>query len=108
MFYRTTGQDAAWASKSNDDRLPSEIFRAHIYGCFIQEPITPQLVAALGVDNIMIETDYPHIATNWPDSMPLAQQCLETVTDEQRHKIMRGNAERLFSFTPAEPPVLVS
>ena len=89
-----------------DGPLPSDIFREHIYGCFIDEPVTPELLEVLGSDNIMIETDFPHTATNWPHSIDRASTCLQGIPDEARRKIMRGNAERVFSFTPAEPPVL--
>ena len=89
-----------------DGPLPSDIFREHIYGCFIDEPITPELLKVLGTDNIMIETDFPHTATNWPHSMDRVDVCLQGIPDESRRKILRGNAERVFSFTPADPPVL--
>jgi hypothetical protein len=31
---------------------------------------------------------------------------IEHLTSEQQYKILRGNAERLYRFTPAQPPVL--
>jgi predicted TIM-barrel fold metal-dependent hydrolase len=51
----------------------------------------------------MIETDFPHNSTWYPYSMPKAQESLAGVADDVRRKILRGNAERVFSFTPAEP-----
>ncbi len=103
---------ADWTEKLNrlaepsDAPMPSDVFREHIIGCFIDEPITPELVAELGADNIMIETDFPHTATNWPHSMDRVDASLQGIPADVRHKILRGNAERAFSFTPAEPPVL--
>jgi predicted TIM-barrel fold metal-dependent hydrolase len=58
----------------------------------------------VGEDNIMIETDYPHSDSTWPGSLKLAQQRLSHLPTETQYKILRGNAERLFRFTPAEPP----
>ncbi|HET9732340.1 MAG TPA: amidohydrolase family protein [Acidimicrobiales bacterium] len=105
---RYTGESARWANFGSDERLPSEIFRAHILGCFVQEPVTRELVETLGEGNIAIETDYPHIATNWPHSLRMAEECFDDdVPEETRYKVMRGNAERFFNFVPAEPPVAV-
>ncbi len=92
----------------NDGPMPSELFRAHIYGCFIDEPVTPKLLEEVGTDNIMIETDFPHTATNWPNSMERVNECLAGIPDDARWKILRGTAERLFGFIPAEPPTLVA
>ena len=104
---------ADWTEQMNrtgdaaeDGPLPSEVFRRHIYGCFIHEPITPKLLDELGEDNIMIETDFPHTATNWPNSMERIKECMVDITDVSRRKILRGNAERVFGFVSAEPPVL--
>jgi predicted TIM-barrel fold metal-dependent hydrolase len=52
----------------------------------------------------MIETDYPHSDSTWPNCLEHANKQLVALSDEDRHKIMRGNAERLFHFLPAEPP----
>lgn len=87
-----------------DGPMPSDIFREHIFGCFIHEPITPKLLDELGADNIMIETDFPHTATNWPHSMRQVQECMAGIPEEARSKILRGNAERVFKFTAAQPP----
>lgn len=87
--------------------LPSQVFQEHVYGCFIDEPIRPKLLDELGVDHIMVETDFPHTATNWPHSMERVDVCLQGLSDEARRKILRGNAERVFDFVPVEPPVPV-
>ncbi|HET9732343.1 MAG TPA: amidohydrolase family protein [Acidimicrobiales bacterium] len=90
-----------------EEPMPSQLFRDHVVGCFIHEPITPELVAVVGADNIMIETDFPHTATNWPYSMERALACMERLPEETQDRILRTNAENLFKFTPAEPPALV-
>ena len=52
----------------------------------------------------MIETDYPHSDSPWPNSMENAQKRLSGRSDDDIRKILRGNAERVFNFTPATPP----
>ena len=61
----------------------------------------------IGEDNIMCETDYPHSDSTWPDCIDVVQKPHRpTSRPRTQYKILRGNAERLYRFTPAEPPVL--
>jgi predicted TIM-barrel fold metal-dependent hydrolase len=92
----------AKSARARQERLPSEVFRDHVYGCFIHDPVGLKLLDVLGADNVMIETDFPHNSTWYPFSMPKAQESLADVADDVRWKVLRGNAERVFSFTPAE------
>ena len=82
-----------------------DTFRQHIYGCFIDDVHGVRNLDAIGFDNVMIETDYPHSDSTWPNCLEHAQKQLAGISPENRHKIMRGNAERLFRFTPAPDPV---
>ena len=55
----------------------------------------------------MCETDYPHSDSTWPDCIERRQAAdRPPARAEIQYKILRGNAERLYRFTPAEPPVL--
>jgi predicted TIM-barrel fold metal-dependent hydrolase len=82
-------------------------FADHVFGCFIEDQAGLNNVKFIGVDNIMIETDYPHSDSTWPNSIRFAHKQLEGFSDEDKYKILRGNAERLFQFTPAEPPSVI-
>jgi predicted TIM-barrel fold metal-dependent hydrolase len=82
---------------------PYELFRDHIYGCFIDEPLGLQMLQHLPIDNIMIETDYPHPDCSFPHSRENATQALAHLDDESRWKVLRGNAQRVFDFEPAPP-----
>jgi predicted TIM-barrel fold metal-dependent hydrolase len=77
-----------------------QLFRDHIFGCFIDDLHGIKNVDTIGVDNIMIETDYPHSDSTWPDSLKAAKAQLTGLSDEYQYKILRGNAERLFRFQP--------
>jgi predicted TIM-barrel fold metal-dependent hydrolase len=81
-----------------------DTFRKHIYGCFIDDLHGIKSLDVIGADNVMIETDYPHSDSTWPNCLAHAQSQLESLSDVDRHKILRGNAERLFRFTPASEP----
>jgi len=81
----------------------------HFYGCFIDDATGLSMIDVVGEDNIMIEVDYPHSDTTWPHSLKLAHERLSAanLTDVQKYKILRGNAERLYQFTPSAPPDIV-
>ena len=83
---------------------PSQLFREHIYGCFIDEIHGANNIETIGVDNVMIETDYPHTDSSWPHSLEMAHKRLSHLSEDDQYKVLRGNAERVFRFTPAEPP----
>ena len=80
-------------------------FREHIHGCFIEETAGLRCLDIIGEDNVMIETDYPHSDTTWPDCIEVATNLVKDLPKETQRKILRGNAERLFRFTPIEPVV---
>lgn len=83
-----------------------ETFREHIFGCIIEDHHSIASIDEIGEDNVMIETDYPHSDSTWPNCIEVARKVVSPLTPEQQYKILRGNAEKLYRFTPAEPPVL--
>ncbi|HSA49307.1 MAG TPA: amidohydrolase family protein [Yinghuangia sp.] len=80
-------------------------FRDHVFGCFIDDAHGIASLGEIPEDNIMCETDYPHSDTTWPDSINVVKNRISHLPEETQYKILRGNAERLYRFTPAEPPV---
>ncbi len=83
-------------------------FRDHIFGCFIEDHHGIASIDEIGEDNIMCETDYPHSDTTWPDSIKTVRGVIGHLPAATQYKLLRGNAERLYRFTPAQPPVLAT
>jgi predicted TIM-barrel fold metal-dependent hydrolase len=83
-----------------------ELFRGHVYGCFIDDQHGVASLDEIGEDNVMCETDYPHSDSTWPNSIEVAKKQIAHLTPEVQYKLLRGNAEKLYRFTPAQPPVL--
>ncbi|ONH52422.1 amidohydrolase [Frankia sp. CcI49] len=81
-------------------------FRDHVFGCFIEDHHGIASIAEIGEDNIMCETDYPHSDSTWPNCIQTVKGIIGHLPAETQYKILRGNAERLYRFTPATPPVL--
>ena len=75
-----------------------ELFRKHVFGCFIDDAHGVKNLDQIGVDNVMIETDYPHSDSTWPNCLTAAKQQLVGLSEVDQYKVLRGNAERLFRF----------
>jgi hypothetical protein len=84
---------------------PRQLFRDHIYGCFIEDEFGAANLDYIGVENVMIETDYPHTDSLWPHSLEAAHKGLEGRSDADKYKVLQGNARRVFNFEPAPYPV---
>jgi predicted TIM-barrel fold metal-dependent hydrolase len=88
-----------WYQHLELDVPPSEIFREHIFGCFISDEGGLAALDRIGVDSVMWECDYPHSDSNWPNARKMLAESLLDVPDDQARKIVEGNARRVFNFT---------
>jgi predicted TIM-barrel fold metal-dependent hydrolase len=79
---------------SRTDR-PSDLFRRHFWGCFIDDVHGVASRHSIGVDKILIEVDYPHSDSNWPNSRKRIEENLSSVTDGEAHAIVEHNARKL-------------
>ncbi len=60
-----------------------DTFRKHIYGCFIDDLHGIKNLDVIGVDNVMIETDYPHSDSTWPNCLEHAKKQLVDLSDSR-------------------------
>jgi predicted TIM-barrel fold metal-dependent hydrolase len=84
-----------------------ELFRDHVFGCFIEDHHGIASLEEIGEDNVMCETDYPHSDSTWPNCITAVKKVIGHLPTQTQYKLLRGNAEKLYRFTPAEPPVAV-
>jgi hypothetical protein len=80
---------------------PSTFFPDHVFGCFIDDKFGARQIREIGVDNVMVETDFPHSDSSFPNTMRMLEERLGYLSDEELWKVARGNAERVFRFEPA-------
>lgn len=81
------------------EQRPSEVIRQQVYVNFWYERAAMDLRYELGVDNIMWESDYPHIASTYPESWKFVEQSLQGVPEDERKKMLHQNAEFLYQLT---------
>jgi uncharacterized protein len=77
---------------------PSDLFRRQIYVDFWYEKAGIELRDTVGVDNIMWESDYPHIAATYPRSWSFVERSLVGVPEAERQKLLYGNALKLYGL----------
>ena len=50
----------------------------------------------IGVENIMWSSDFPHSECDWPHSIDVIEEAMVGVPDDERYKIVAGNAVDFF------------
>lgn len=80
---------------------PVEYLRRQIAFTYIDEPQTVPNRDAIGVDNLMFATDYPHSASTWPRSQEIVERDTTGAPPEDRRKLVHDNVLRVFSIPAA-------
>ena len=81
------------------DRMPSAYFRDHWFATFWFERNQgnlQSLIDAVGEDNVMFETDFPHPTCLYPDPLGTVGGTMSTLRPETRKKVMGNNAAALY------------
>jgi predicted TIM-barrel fold metal-dependent hydrolase len=87
-----------WYQDIDKNSRPSDLFRQHFWGCFIDDEHGVQNRHVIGVDRITMEVDYPHSDSNWPNSRKRAAEVLAEVPDDECEMIVETNARRMLRF----------
>jgi predicted TIM-barrel fold metal-dependent hydrolase len=90
-----------WYQNVNQAVPPSELFRKHIWGCFIDDVHGLKNRHDIGVDRITWECDYPHSDSNWPNSRKRALEVFADIPDDEVARIVEWNSRELFNFPRA-------
>jgi predicted TIM-barrel fold metal-dependent hydrolase len=53
---------------------------------------------AIGIENLVWGSDYPHYEGSWPNSMKCLHEALEGVPEPEIRAILSGNAARIYGF----------
>ncbi len=87
-----------WYQNIDKQTRPSDLFRKHFWGCFIDDIHGIENRHAIGVDKLLIEIDFPHSDSNWPNSRKRVAEALATVPDDEAHQIVELTARSLLRF----------
>jgi len=87
-----------WYQDIDKESRPSDLFRKHFYGCFIDDEHGLENRHAIGIDRITMEIDFPHSDSNWPNSRKRAAEALANIPDDEVEMIVETNARRMLHF----------
>jgi predicted TIM-barrel fold metal-dependent hydrolase len=84
---------------------PSEVLRRNFWFCTIDDPSTIDTRHSIGVENVMVEVDYPHGDGTWPDTQKVIEECWGHIPTDELRAMCCENAAALYRH-PLPDPVL--
>jgi predicted TIM-barrel fold metal-dependent hydrolase len=78
------------------DLTPREVMQRNFWFCAIDDPSGFEIRHHIGVDHILIESDYPHADSNWPDTQSHFERQFRGIPDEEVQAMAWRNASKLF------------
>jgi predicted TIM-barrel fold metal-dependent hydrolase len=91
MDHSATGQ-GAWSDAAH----PTDVLRRNFWFSVIDLTTTLQLRHEIGVDHIVLESDYPHADSTWPETRLRAQKALADLPRDEIERLCWRNASELF------------
>lgn len=89
---------------SAPEHANSEVFRRNFWFCALDEPSGFLTKDIIGIENIVVESDYPHSDSTWPDTQTLLKEHLAPLPIEEQRMVCWENAVKLYRHvTPANP-----
>jgi hypothetical protein len=88
-----SGYGMGWPDK---ELRPSDVLRRNFWFCMIDDPSTVSTRHAIGVENILFESDYPHGDGTWPDTQRVIEDVIGDLPVEEIRMITHGNAAELY------------
>ena len=86
----------------SDERRPSEVMAESFWYCSIDDPSTlGGVLERFGPDHVMLEVDYPHADSTWPDTQRYVHDAIGQLAPDVIAKLTHENAEKLFRWPPS-------
>jgi predicted TIM-barrel fold metal-dependent hydrolase len=80
------------------DLTPREVLSRNFWFCTIDDPSALEQRHRIGIDHILLESDYPHQDGTWPDTQKLLRDQIGHMPDDDIRKMTWENASALFDF----------
>ena len=94
MFYRYRFFTEACGKMA----MPSEVFHRHFWATFLIDTVGMDLRHRLNTDQIMWSTDYPHTASNWPNSRQVIDRQFHGLPKDEVRKFLHTNCKNLYGL----------
>jgi predicted TIM-barrel fold metal-dependent hydrolase len=90
--------------RSAEDYPTSDVLRRNFWFCSLDEPWGFAVRHSVGVDKILVESDYPHSDSTWPNTQPMLKKQMAGIPVEEQRMMCWQNAAKLYRHpTPPDP-----
>jgi predicted TIM-barrel fold metal-dependent hydrolase len=89
---------------SGIELTPAEVMQRNFWYCAVEDPSAFAMRDRIGVDKILLEADYPHCDSTWPDTQVVIEREIGGLPLEDIRKITWENASHLYRH-PVPPEV---
>jgi predicted TIM-barrel fold metal-dependent hydrolase len=78
------------------DTRPADVLKRNFWFCTIDDPSTIDTRHRIGVENIMVESDYPHGDSTWPHTQDVISEAWGHIPAKELRMMCSENAARLY------------
>ena len=82
--------------------LPSSYVPGRVFGCFFDDMVGVDARHAIGIGQLVFETDYPHQDSTWPRTAELVSEIAKLVPAQEREMLVRTNAITMLDLDPSD------
>jgi predicted TIM-barrel fold metal-dependent hydrolase len=79
-----------------DASSPAEVLRRNFWFCAIDDASSYRQLDVIGEENVMVEADYPHADSTWPDTQELVARQLHGLAADVVDRVTWRNASEVF------------
>lgn len=94
--------DSMYGTWNDVELSPADTFRRNFWVCSIDDPSAFLQRDVIGVDNILVESDYPHCDSTWPHTQDTLRRQFAGLSPEETRRISWANAAELFDHPVPE------
>jgi hypothetical protein len=98
----TIHQRSGYGKDYPGDLTPAETLRRNFWFCTIDDPKTIVTRGSIGVENIMVEVDYPHGDSTWPNTQAVIQSVWGHLPVDELRMMTHLNAAELYRWALPE------
>jgi len=88
--------DEIYGTWPKNEPTPAEVLQRNFWFCALDDPSSFKLRHRIGVENLLLESDYPHLDSTWPDTQRVVARSIGDLPEDEIRKITWENASRLF------------
>jgi hypothetical protein len=75
---------------------PAEVFQRNFWHCALDDPSVFELRHRIGIDHILMEADYPHLDSSWPNTQAILESQVGRFPADEARLFTWENASKLF------------